>query len=84
MITHGCKGVITDLQKADFQVHREDLQVLGKFMKDHKSFFQSLRVAQVINTPGIAIPTLFSTNHPEMQTNSFSTIEAACKWILEA
>lgn len=85
IITPSHIGVVSDLRKVDIIVDSDkgDLNKIAELFKENINIFKNLRLATIINTPGIVFPILFQDEFPEFQTRPFSTIEAAIDWICQ-
>ena len=81
LITQNQKGIISDFSEAIFLVEGKDLLILKDLFLKHHDILGNLKFAQIITTPKIAQTILFKSNNSDVKTQSFSTMEAAKRWI---
>lgn len=76
-------GVITDLSDAELIVDFVDLKSVATHYTQNQKHFQGLKLAQVMDTPKVALAEVLKTQIPGIQLEIFSTLEAARSWILD-
>ncbi len=81
LITQNQKGIISDFSEAMFLVEEKDLLLLKDLFLKYYDILGNLRFAQIITTPQIAQTMLFKIENSDVKTQSFSTMQAAKKWI---
>ncbi len=81
MLNEETKGVLSDFRQCKIEMEVSDLIRFGRFMKTHEAFFSGIKVAEVIDSPQIALPIIFKGRFNIAQLEVFSTKEKALDWI---
>lgn len=76
-------GVISDFRECNLQIGNDVCEQFERFFTDRLVVFKNLKLAQIIDTPSIAFPLLFGIESTKVQSQPFSTLEAAMQWILK-
>lgn len=76
------KGIISDFSEVNFLFSPNDLSSIKLLFTNNYKILSKLKLAQVVTSPQIVLPVLFADQNPNIMTKSFSTYEAARKWII--
>jgi len=82
-VTKNIKGVLTDFRSCTLDIEESDLITIQNFMSSNSEFFAFIKVAEVIDSPKIVLPIIFSGRYDMPNLQAFSTIEKAKQWMLE-
>lgn len=77
-------SILHDLRDADFKFAPSELKKISQAGEESTIKYSSVKIALLVNDPKItAYSTLFSNHSVEKRTqrNTFSTMEAALKWL---
>jgi len=78
------RGFLLDYRRADMTTLTNEVNKIAEFFHSHLSLFGSKKIAFIASTPEqIVIPMLLHEYDLNYQSRSFSTVEAAEKWIIE-
>lgn len=75
-------GVISDFRGSNAKLELNDLNLLANYFNTKLEIFKDLKMAQIVDSPKIAYPTLFTNTYKEFSSRPFSTLGAATLWIL--
>lgn len=75
-------GIISDFSEASFNVKQEDLLLLKDIFMKNYHLLGHLQFAQIIPSPQIAQAMRFENDNKDIKSKSFSTFQAAERWIL--
>lgn len=75
-------GVISDFRGSNTKLELSDLYLLAKYFNTKLEIFKDLKMTQIVDSPKIAYPTLFTYDYKEFSSRPFSTLGAATQWIL--
>ncbi len=81
MLQRNVKGVISDFSNCEFNIEEEDLDELFVFFQKNINFVVNLKLALVIDSPKVAVMTLFIKKYKIDQIKIFSSKISAMDWI---
>ncbi len=81
MLQKNVKGVISDFTDCEFQIEEEELDELFIFFQKNINFIVNLKLALVIDSPKVAVMTLFIQKYKIDQIKIFSSKIPALNWI---
>ena len=83
IIPANIKGFILDYRKATFEMTLDENIEISKFYQQYIHVFRNFKIAILTqNHKDIVIPILVKRNDDGYQSEPFSTLDAAMKWIL--
>lgn len=81
MINSSIMGIISDFSEASFNVQQEDLLQLKDIFLENHHLMGHLKFAQIIPTFQIVQTILFENDNKDIKSRSFSTFQAAERWM---
>lgn len=84
--THNIKSLITDFRESNIdELDIETKDIIISIIRKYKNFFNNIKIATVIDSPKIYIPTIatYDLKPDDIMLKCFSTIESAIKWAKE-
>ncbi len=81
MISSNVRGVVSDFSQCNINIGLRDLKQFFVFIENNKGFFGKIKIAEVIDSPKIALPMIFKGRYGLSQLEVFSTKEKAIEWI---
>ncbi len=77
------KGFILDYRNSNFNLKINEHTAISDFYKKHLDIFGNCKIAILTNDPmDIVIPILVSKEDEGYNSKSFSTLDAAIRWVL--
>jgi len=81
MINRNVKGVISDFSECYSKIEPGDLDKVFNFMQLNVHLLLNLKLAVVMDSPGVALAVLFKKRYHVTQLKVFSTSKGAINWI---
>lgn len=82
MISHDCRGILTDLRDAEIDFNMNTFKNLLIYIKSNPRLI-GLKIAVVVDSAAKIVFPMMASNEPGLLIQPFSTIELATKWMTQ-